>query len=130
LHSSKRRQRRFNQADLIARDALKKLAQNDFEFAGKVLVRVKPTVSQIGLTRPQRRENMRGAFRVVHPNRVKGRSILLVDDVLTTGTTASECARVLRKAGAGQVWVATAARTLKISDSNLRTEHELETQAS
>jgi ComF family protein len=122
LHSSKRRQRRFNQADLIARDALKKLAQNDFEFAGKVLVRVKPTVSQIGLTRPQRRENMRGAFRVVHPNRVKGRSILLVDDVLTTGTTASECARVLRKAGAGQVWVATAARTLKISDSNLRTD--------
>lgn len=130
LHSSKRRQRRFNQADLIARHALKKLAQDDFEFAGKVLVRVKPTVSQIGLTRPQRRENMRGAFRVVHPNRVKGRSILLVDDVLTTGTTASECARVLRKAGAGQVWVATAARTLKISDSNLRTEHELETQAS
>jgi ComF family protein len=130
LHSSKRRQRRFNQADLIAREALKKLAQDDFEFAGKVLVRVKPTVSQIGLTRPQRRENMRGAFRVVHPNRVKGRSILLVDDVLTTGTTASECARVLRKAGAGQVWVATAARTLKISDSNLRTEHELETQAS
>jgi ComF family protein len=130
LHSSKRRQRRFNQADLIARDALKKLAHDHFEFAGKVLVRVKPTVSQIGLTRPQRRENMRGAFRVVHPDRVKGRSILLMDDVLTTGTTASECARVLRKAGAGQVWVATAARTLKISDSNLRTEHELEMQAS
>jgi predicted amidophosphoribosyltransferase len=95
-----------------------------------VLVRVKPTVSQIGLTRPQRRENMRAAFQVVHPNRVKGRSILLVDDVLTTGTTASECARVLRKAGAEQVWVATAARTLKINDSNLRTEYDLETQAS
>ncbi|HEY4052707.1 MAG TPA: ComF family protein [Terriglobales bacterium] len=130
LHSSKRRQRRFNQADLIARAALGKLAQDDLEFAAKVLVRVKPTVSQIGLTRPQRRENMRGAFRVLHPKRVKGRSILLVDDVLTTGTTASECARVLRKAGAEQVWVATAARTLKISDSNLRTEYELETQAS
>jgi len=130
LHSSKRRQRRFNQADLIARAALKKLAQDDLEFAAKVLVRLKPTVSQIGLTRPQRRENMRGAFRVVHPNRVKGRSILLVDDVLTTGTTASECARVLRKAGAEQVWVATAARTLKINDSNLRKEHELEIQAS
>jgi len=66
---------------------------------------VKPTVSQIGLTRPQRRENLRGAFQVVHPTRVKGRSILLVDDVLTTGTTASECARVLRKAGAEQVWL-------------------------
>jgi ComF family protein len=129
LHSSKRRQRRFNQADLIARAALEKLAHDDFEFAGKVLVRVKPTVSQIGLTGPQRRENMRGAFRVVHPNSVKGRSILLVDDVLTTGTTASECARVLRKAGAEQVWVATAARTLKISDSNLSTGRESEMQA-
>ena len=128
LHSSKRRQRRFNQADLIARAALKKLAQDGLEFAPKILVRVKPTVSQIGLTRPQRRENMRGAFQVVPPNRVKGRSILLVDDVLTTGTTASECARGLRKAGAEQVWVATAARTLKINDSNFRTEHELETQ--
>jgi predicted amidophosphoribosyltransferase len=117
-------------ASLIAHAALKKLAQGDLEFAAIVLVRVKPTVSQIGLTRPQRRENMRGAFQVVHPNRVKGRSILLVDDVLTTGTTASECARVLRKAGAEQVWVATAARTLKINDSNLRTEYDLETQAS
>jgi len=100
------------------------------EFAANVLVRVKPTVSQIGLTRPQRRENMRGAFRVVHLSRVRGRGVLLVDDVLTTGTTASECARVLRKAGAAQVWVATAARTLKISDSSSKPEYELETKAS
>lgn len=128
LHSSKRRQRRFNQADLIALAALKKLPHDDLEFASKVLIRVKPKVSLIGLSRPQRRKNMRGAFQVVHPNRVKGRSILLVDDVLTAGTTASEWARVLRKARAEQVWVATAARTLKINQSNLRTEHELETQ--
>jgi ComF family protein len=130
LHSSKRRQRRFNQADLIARAALRKLAQDDLEIGARVLFRVKPTVSQIGLTRPQGRENMRGAFQVTHPNRVKGRSILLVDDVLTTGTTASECARVLRKAGAEQVWVATVARTLKINDSKLQAEYDLETQPS
>lgn len=130
LHSSKRRQRRFNQAELIARAALKTLGSNDFELATRVLVRVKPTVSQIGLTRPQRRENMRGAFQVVHPNKLKGSSILLVDDVLTTGTTASECARVLRKAGAEQVWVSTVARTLKIGDSNFRNENDLEAQAS
>jgi predicted amidophosphoribosyltransferase len=84
LHASKRRQRRFNQAELIARAALKELRANNLEFAAKVLIRVKPTVSQIGLTRPQRRENMRGAFQVVHLNRMKGSSILLVDDVLTT----------------------------------------------
>jgi ComF family protein len=130
LHASKRRQRRFNQAELIARAALKELSENNLEFATKVLIRVKPTVSQIGLTRPQRRENIRGAFQVVHPNRVKGRSILLVDDVLTTGTTASECARVLRKAGAEQVWVATVARTLKIDHSNAGTKYDLEKQVS
>ena len=113
LHSSKRRQRGFNQAETIARTALKRLPRRDFELAGQVLARVRPTTSQIGLTRPQRRENMRGAFQVVHPNKVSGRTILLLDDVLTTGTTASECARVLRKAGADKVLVATVARTLK-----------------
>ena len=85
------------------------------ELATNSLVRQRATVSQIGLTRPQRAENIRGAFRVQHPENITGRSILLIDDVLTTGTTASECARVLRKAGAKTVWVATVARTLKNS---------------
>jgi ComF family protein len=113
LHSSKRRQRRFNQAELIAQAALKRSAVLKAELATNLLLRQRATVSQIGLTRPQRAENIRGAFRVEHPERIIGRSILLVDDVLTTGTTASECARVLRKAGAKAVWVATVARTLK-----------------
>jgi ComF family protein len=118
LHSSKRRQRRFNQAELIARAAVKRMATPGAELATHVLVRQRPTVSQIGLTRPQRAENIRGAFRVEHREKIAGRSILLVDDVLTTGTTASECARVLRKAGAEKVWVATVARTLKHSGRN------------
>jgi ComF family protein len=118
LHSSKRRQRRFNQAEIIARAALKRMATPGMELATNVLVRQRATVSQIGLTRPQRAENIRGAFRVQHPEKVAGRSILLVDDVLTTGTTASECARVLRRAGAEKVWVATVARTLKYSGKN------------
>jgi ComF family protein len=113
LHRSKRRQRGFNQTELIVRDALKKLGHPRFELAINVLERRRATVSQIGLTRAQRAENIHGAFRVEHLNRVQGRDILLVDDVLTTGTTAAECARVLRKAGANRVWVATVARTLK-----------------
>lgn len=118
LHSSKRRQRRFNQAELIARAALKWIAMPGAKLATNLLVRQRPTVSQIGLTRPQRAENIRGAFRVEHREKIAGRCILLVDDVLTTGTTASECARVLRKAGAEKVWVATVARTLKHSGRN------------
>jgi len=129
LHISKRRQRGFNQSELVVRAALKKCGKANFRLATNVLVRQRPTISQIGLTRPQRAENIRGAFRVVHPSRVVGRTVLLVDDVLTTGTTASECARVLRKDGAKAVFVATVARTLKESDAVLQVEPELEPTA-
>ena len=81
-----------------------------------MLVRQRETGSQIGLTRHQRRENLRGAFAVIDPALIAQRIILLVDDVVTTGTTASECARVLRRAGAARVWVVTVARTLKTNE--------------
>jgi ComF family protein len=113
LHTSKSRERGFNQAELIARSAVKELGHSRSKLIVDGLGRIRPTVSQIGLTRPQRRENIRGAFRVSHPTKIAGRDMLLVDDVMTTGTTASECARILRKAGAQNVWVATVARTLK-----------------
>ena len=58
-------------------------------------------------------KNMLGAFQVVQPGLIRGADVLLVDDVMTTGTTVSECARILRRAGANRVWVATVARTLK-----------------
>jgi ComF family protein len=124
LHRSKRRDRGFNQAELIARAALK---QKDLqgEFAPDVLERVRSTISQIGLTRPQRAENIRGAFRVKHLTKVAGRRVLLVDDVLTTGTTANECARILLKAGAEKVWVATVARTLKENTGSLNPAPEV-----
>jgi ComF family protein len=114
LFAGKLRQRGFNQAELIARAALKLSAGgNRLGLEARVLERVRETQSQIGLTRRQRRDNLRGAFRVADPARIAGREVLLVDDVYTTGTTASECSRVLRKAGASRVWVATVARTLK-----------------
>jgi ComF family protein len=116
LHRAKLRQRGFNQSELIARAALKlKPANGQLMLNANVLVRQRPTESQIGLTRHQRRENMRGAFSVAQPGPIAGREILLVDDVFTTGTTVSECARVLRRTGASKVWVATVARTLKAS---------------
>ncbi len=117
LHARKQGQRGFNQAEIIARSALKQLSRpKRFELCTGVLARRRETGSQIGLTRHQRRENLRGAFALGDPMRILNRDILLVDDVYTTGTTASECARVLRRAGAARVWVATVARTLKITD--------------
>ena len=124
LHKSKRRQRSFNQAELISRAALKLLPERQFELTPDLLGRVRETASQIGLTAHQRRENMRGAFAVTRAAEVTGREVLLVDDVYTTGTTASECARVLRRAGARRVWVATVARTLKLASKFAEDEPE------
>jgi ComF family protein len=114
LHRSKLRQRGFNQSELIARAALKIGGRTGAMLLNsRVLERRRPTQSQTGLTRHQRRENIRGAFTVARPAEIADREILLVDDVFTTGTTLSECARILRRAGASKVFVATVARTLK-----------------
>jgi len=125
LYHRKRAQRGFNQAETIAREALRELKRpKRFELCAGVLRRSRETGSQIGLTRHQRRENLRGAFTVSDPTRIAKGDILLIDDVFTTGTTASECARVLLRAGAARVWVATAARTLKLNTSVLFTMPE------
>lgn len=114
LHSSKQRERKFNQSELIARAALKHLAGR-FELAPHILIRHRQTRSQVGLEREARIQNMRGAFRVMDAQRLAGRTVIVVDDVMTTGTTVSECARVLKRAGAARVYGATVARTLRTS---------------
>ena len=115
LHKSRRRTRGFNQAELIARAARKRLPR-ELEFDAEVVVRQRETISQVGLSREERIENMRDAFRVSAPSRVKGRDVIVVDDVMTTGTTLSECARVLKEAGAERVWAATVARAFHGAD--------------
>lgn len=112
LYRGKRRQRGFNQAELLARVAAKKLG-SQFKIKTGCLIRKRETKSQTGLTRHQRRANVRGAFAVTQPSQIAGKDILLIDDVFTTGTTASECARVLLRAGANRIYVATVARVLK-----------------
>ena len=123
LHRSKQAGRGFNQARLLASQALESLRKTHpawrLRLAPRTLMRLRATDSQAGLTPRQRRENMRGAFRVSDPASVAGRHILVVDDILTTGATARAAARALIGAGADTVWVATLARAHRIGTFHL-----------
>jgi ComF family protein len=127
LHRRKLRERGFNHCELIAEAALKQgPARGRLSMDKRVLKRCRETRSQTGLTRHQRRENVRGAFKVLKPALVIERQILLIDDVFTTGTTVSECARTLLRSGASEVFVATVARTLKGEPQKLELADEIE----
>ncbi len=82
------------------------------EEGGPILAKTRRTPAQASLPPSRRRTNVRGAFRVKTPSRIAERNVLLVDDVMTTGATANECAKVLRRAGAKRVVVAVLARGL------------------
>lgn len=107
LHPLKRKEREFNQADRLA-DALG--AATDLPVNKRIVKRILPTRTQTLLTREQRARNMRNAFAVEKSEKLTGKRIVLVDDVLTTGATTSACARALRKAGAREVIVWNVAR--------------------
>jgi len=106
LHPARERERGFNQAALIA----ELLADSVSVPARPVLERVRYTTTQTAYDRAERMENLHGAFRLRKNRDVRELHVLLIDDVLTTGSTLSECARVLRAAGAVSVHAATAAR--------------------
>ena len=109
LHRKRLRSRGFNQAVLLG---------NIFSDFWKIpldrhnLRRIRWTEPQVNLSAHERRSNVKGAFYVQHPSQVSGRRVLLVDDVLTTGSTVEECAAVLKKAGAVEVIVVTVVRAL------------------
>lgn len=106
LHPERERERGFNQSSILA-EALSRRFGTPVE--GKALVRAQPTGPQEG-DRKTRETNVRGAFQVLRPERVKDKRVLLIDDVYTTGATVNECASVLMKAGAREVAVYTLAR--------------------
>ena len=117
LHPKRMRSRGFNQAYLLACAAIKdKVKQTHLltrpDIAVKTLIRIRPTPPQTGLGRELRHKNIRNAFAVTHFELIKDKSILLVDDVYTTGATVNECARMLKNAGAGQVSVLSLARAV------------------
>ena len=108
LHASRLREREYNQSLLLA-DRLCRRRGLALSFDN--LARTRATPPQTELTRAQRMINLRGAFTVLRPQEFTQQRLLLMDDVFTTGATVNECAKVLRKAGASDVYVLTLART-------------------
>jgi len=107
LHPVKEREREFNQA---ARLAAPLAAALRIPLNARLLRRVSYTVTQTRLSRTARAANMHGVFAIQPGTSLAGQGVVLVDDVFTTGATTNACARVLRAAGATQVWVWTVAR--------------------
>ena len=106
LYPTRKREREFNQAEELCRLLSKRSGVPTWH----ALKRIRNTITQTRLSREERMENLRGAFRAVQTTRLKGRDLVLVDDVFTTGSTVEECSRVLRRAGAASVRVMTIAR--------------------
>lgn len=100
LHVAKLRQRGFNQSVLWARLLSRRCR---VPLKRTVLKRTTATAAQVGLRRKERERNVKGAFAVSRAEEVKGKTVLLLDDVITTGATMRECARVLKYAGAFRV---------------------------
>jgi ComF family protein len=95
-------QRQFNQAAVLAGELSR---QTCIPTDPLLLARIRSTKSQVGMTRDQRRRNVAGAFAVLAQRRpqLRGRNLLLIDDVITTGATVDACARILKRAGAARV---------------------------
>jgi ComF family protein len=110
MHKSKLRRRKYNQAAVLANE-ISKICNKT--YTPELLIKTKDSVSQSGLSKEERKENVKNTFKLnpILKNSIWRKNVLIVDDVLTTGATASECAKVLRRNGAKRINILTIART-------------------
>jgi ComF family protein len=108
LHKARIRDRQYNQSEFIAGGVSEILNAKVLKDA---LVRTRYTQTQTKLNKAERKENVKGAFEVnrKHKDKITDKNIIVADDVITTGATILECAEVLKKSGAGKIWVCSAA---------------------
>ncbi len=110
LSKNRRKQRGFNQSELLARATAKNVGGYLLHVENSAIAKIKDTESQTGIKdKRKRQDNQIGAFALLNNDNVKDKFIILVDDVLTTGSTTSECKKILLGGGANKVLIATLA---------------------
>jgi len=110
LHRQRLRERGFNQVLLLVKEIS---SRTGIPYRKTILQKKKPTLPQVILSGMEREKGLRGAFHVIGREGLAGKSVLLVDDVYTTGATVNECSKVLRRGGAKRVDVLTLAHAIK-----------------
>lgn len=107
MTKKKKSRRGYNQTELIS----KKISENlNIEYRSNILIKEKNNLTQSSLTEKQRFENVKNVFKVQNEEIIKNKRIIIFDDILTTGATANECAKQLKKAGAKEILVLTLAK--------------------
>jgi len=112
LHPQRLRERGFNQALLLAKELSRR---TEIPYFKTILKKRKSTLPQVNLSGVEREKGLRGVFHVIEREELLGKSVLLVDDVYTTGATVNECSKALVRGGAGRVDVFTLAHAIRTS---------------
>lgn len=107
LHYMRLFKRKYNQSAILAAEISKKI---NVPVDYNSLKRIRHTIPQVSCSGKQRSKNVKNAFSIIHPENIKGKRIVLIDDIYTTGSTLKECAKALKKAGAKSVDALTVAR--------------------
>lgn len=107
MYKTKKNVRGYNQSELIAKEIAKTL---NIKFRNNILTKIKNTKVQSTLSKNKRQENVRNVFEIINKEEIRNKKVILIDDIYTTGSTVNECARVLKKAGAKEIFVVTIAK--------------------
>jgi ComF family protein len=112
LHPQRLRQRGFNQALLLVKELSRRTG---LPYQKTILQKKESTIPQVNLSGVEREKGLRGTFHLMEKEKLSGKTVLLVDDVYTTGATVNECSKVLLRGGAERVDVLTLAHAIKTS---------------
>lgn len=108
MNNKKRRKRGYNQTELIAREIAKNIKAISLEK--DILIKENETIPQSKLTKKERKKNVVGVFKIKNNNKVLNKKVLLFDDIYTTGSTVTECSKILKEAGANKIGILTLAK--------------------